>query len=445
MATITADAMTSAEGVPTAERAAPSSDRHEALDFVRGAALFGILLMNITGMGLPHAYVSPAVSGGAEGVNLWTWIITAVGFEGTQRALFSILFGAGVILLTSRLDAAGRTDTADIYLRRNLWLVGFGMFNAWILLWGGDILFYYGILGLFLFAFRKLPPRKLMLLGLISLAIMVAWNGKDAFRALEAHGAYQNAVEARQSGAPLSEAQAGAIQGWEQRVREYHPTAAEIRKEIEQRTGSYGSAFMMQAESNVRGQPIGLYRYFFDMFGMMLIGMALFQWGVLTLQRPSRLYWAMVAGGYGIGLVVNIAEARWMMSHEFSLLSYLQTEMTYDIGRLAMTIGHLGALLLFVRSGAAARLRHALASVGRMAFTNYLMHSAIALVLFVGFGLYGQLERHQLYFVVFAIWAFQLVASPLWLSRYRFGPLEWLWRWLTYLERPPFRRAVAAT
>jgi uncharacterized protein len=330
-------------------------------------------------------------------------------------------------------------------MRRNLWLVGFGLINAWILLWGGDILFYYGVLALFLFAFRTLPPRKLMILGLISLAIMVAWNGKDAFRALEAHGVYQEAVEARQSGARLSEAQTGAIEEWEQRVRDYHPTAAEIGKEVEQRTISYGSAFMMQAERNVRSQPMGLYRFFFDMFGMMLIGMALFKWGVLTLQRPSRLYWAMVAGGYGLGLVVNVGEARWMMSHQFSLLSYLQTEATYDIGRLPMTIGHLGALLLFVRSGVAARLRHALASVGRMAFTNYLMHSAIALLLFVGLGLYGQLERHQLYFVVFAIWAFQLVASPLWLSRYRFGPLEWLWRWLTYLERPQFRRAAPAT
>ena len=82
--------------------------------------------------------------------------------------------------------------------------------------------------------------------------------------------------------------------------------------------------------------------------------------------------------------------------------------------------------------------------MGRTAFTNYLMHSAIALLLFVELGLYGQLERHQLFYIVIAIWAFQLVASTLWLRRYRFGPLEWLWRWLTYLERPPFRRSGIA-
>lgn len=102
------------------EAATPVSQRIEALDFVRGAALFGILLMNIVGMGLPHAYSDPTVYGGAEGSNLWAWIITQIGFEGTQRALFSMLFGAGVILLTSKHEAAGRNDGADIFFRRNL-------------------------------------------------------------------------------------------------------------------------------------------------------------------------------------------------------------------------------------------------------------------------------------------------------------------------------------
>src|ERR1044072_2245070 len=100
--------------------AAPAKRRIEALDFVRGVALCGILLMNITGFGLPSAYSNPANSGGATGANLWAWIVTQVGFEGTQRALFSILFGASTILLVSRLERSGRTDAADIYYRRNL-------------------------------------------------------------------------------------------------------------------------------------------------------------------------------------------------------------------------------------------------------------------------------------------------------------------------------------
>ena len=105
-----------------------------------------------------------------------------------------------------------------------------------------------------------------------------------------------------------------------------------------------------------------------------------------------------------------------------------------------MTIGHLGLLLLFVRSGWLRIVRRAFAAVGRMAITNYLMHSAICLVLFILLGWYGQLERHQLYYVVLAIWAFQLLFSTLWLKLYRFGPVEWLWRSLTYMKLQPMRR-----
>jgi uncharacterized protein len=100
---------------------------------------------------------------------------------------------------------------------------------------------------------------------------------------------------------------------------------------------------------------------------------------------------------------------------------------------------------LFVRSGALPWLRRSLAAVGQMAVTNYLTHSLVALIVFVLLGQFGQWERHQLYYLVFAVWAVQLVVSPLWLKHYRFGPVEWLWRWLTYLKRPPFRRVAEAT
>jgi len=99
--------------------------------------------------------------------------------------------------------------------------------------------------------------------------------------------------------------------------------------------------------------------------------------------------------------------------------------------------------LLFVRSGMLGWLRRALAAVGRMAVTNYLAHSVACGILFIGLGWFNQLERHELYYVVLAIWAAQLVISPLWLRHFRFGPVEWLWRALTYLERPPMRRGAA--
>ena len=429
---------------PLPARASPAARRIEALDFVRGVALFGILLMNITGFGLPDAYTNPQNSGGATGLNLVAWIITEIGFEGTQRALFSMLFGASVILFTSRLEAEDRADAADIYMRRNLWLVGFGMINAFVLLWHGDILFTYGITALCLFPFRRLAAKWLMAIGLAGLLAGAVWNFCESRTALNAYAPYAAATAAHDAGADLTPDQDAAIAAWERQRSNFKSSPDEIASAIREQTSGYFRALAHIAPINVIFQTYGLYRYFFDVFGMMLIGMALFKLGVLTLQRRPGLYVAMVLGGYAIGLLTNAWETKHIIDGGFSTRAFTEVTTTYDLGRLGMTVGHLGLLLLFVRSGVLRPVRRAFAAVGRMAITNYLMHSAICLVLFILMGWYGQLERYQLYYVVFAIWAFQLVFSPFWLRYFRFGPVEWLWRSLTYLKWQPMRRTGPA-
>ena len=443
MATIAAGADKAALG-SGGSGAAPAARRIEALDFVRGVALCGILLMNITGIGLPDGYVNPMNSGGATGANLWAWIITEVGFEGTQRALFSMLFGASVILLTSRLEAAGQPDAADIYFRRNLWLIGFGLVNGFIFLWEGDILYAYGVTALFLFPFRKLPAKHLLALGLLVLLLATAWTGSETRDTLSKHQPYLDAVAVRNHGGPVTEAQQSAIDAWEEARGAFKSSRAEVQEAVDAHRGGYASAFEHNLPGVTWWQSRGIYRYFFDLFGMMLIGMGLFRLGVLTLDRPARLYWGMLVLGYGIGVAVNVTETRWIIDHGFSAVSFAQAHISYDLGRLAMTVGHLGALLLFVRSGALGWLRRAFAAVGQMAVTNYLTHSVVCGFLFIGLKWYNTLERHELYYVVFAIWAAQLAISPLWLKYYRFGPVEWLWRTLTYVKRQPMRRAAAA-
>lgn len=440
MAAGAADAPLSATG----EHAAPTAQRIETLDFIRGVALCGILLMNITGFGLAEAYSNPMNSGGAAGANLWAWIITQVGFEGTQRALFSMLFGASVILFTSRLEAAGRTDVGDIYIRRNLWLVAFGLANAWVLLWEGDILYSYGVTALFVFPFRKLAPKWLLTIGLVTLALNAVWNGYDTQVTIGKHRDYVAAAAARAHGARLTQAQNDAITAWQTERGYFKAEQKTVSDEVAAHRSGYLGTLRAIASDNMWSQSRGLYRYFFDVFSMMLIGMALFRLGVLTLERPTRLYVAMAVLGYGIGITVNIFETRWVIDHHFSAISFAQSDISYDLGRLTTSVGHLGALLLFVRSGMLGWLRRALAAVGQMAVTNYLTHSLVCLILFTEFGLFGRLERYQLYYIVFALWAAQIVISPLWLRYFRFGPVEWLWRYLTYLERPPMRREAAA-
>ena len=148
----------------------------------------------------------------------------------------------------------------------------------------------------------------------------------------------------------------------------------------------------------------------------------------------------MVLGGYGLGIPVNWYETSTYARDGFALVTNYRLAITYDLGRLLMVTGHLGLILLFCQSGMLAGLRRSLAAVGRMALTNYIMHTLITTTVFVGFAQFGRWERHQLYVLVLAIWVFQLLASPVWLRYFHFGPLEWAWRSLTYLRRFPFAR-----
>ena len=431
-----------------APRPVTARQRIESLDVIRGVALFGILLMNIAAFGLPMmAYNDPSIIGGDAGADLAAWVINSLLFEGTMRGMFSLLFGAGMVVLTARLEASGAgLKTADIYYRRLLWLVLFGFIDAYFLLWFGDILWLYGIVGLFLFPFRVLPPRHLMLAGVIALAGMVLWNQVDNDRYGQKYDAWQAAMAAEADGLELDEDQQAAVEAWEAVEAEYKPDAETLQAEIDAHRGGYLDLLAFNAGMVAWWHTWGTYRWgFLDVFGMMLIGMALLKAGFLTLERRSRDYWLMVGVGYGVGLLVNAREVTMLVDAGFTIPAFFESAVTYDLGRLAMTMGHVGLLLLWCRSGAVGVLQRSLAAVGRMALTNYIAQAVICIAVFSGFGLgqFAEWPRHQLYWLVFGIWLAQLVWSPLWLTRFRFGPLEWLWRSLTYWKRQPLRRRPA--
>jgi len=433
-----------APGSPPAASPVAEESRIVALDIERAVALFGILLMNITAFGIPWAYSDPTNFGGSEGADRWAWVLTTMFFEGTQRGLFTLLFGAGVILLTASLEASGRPHATDAYFRRNLWLVVFGVIHGFLLLWTGEILYFYGITALFVYGLRHAKTRTLLGIAIGGVLFSAAWSGLETWNGLEKHRAFVEADSLKAAGDSLTAEQAGAIEAWEAMVKESKPDSATIQKEIDAKQGSYWDVLEFQAAYLAHWQSWGMYRYFFDYFSMMLFGMVLLRAGYFRGRAPPRALATMVLLGYGIGLTVNYVEVSHILREDFSVLAFLRTGITYDIGRIPLTMGHLGLLLLFAQSPGLAWLKSGLAAVGRMAFTNYIMTSIICAFVFYGFGfgLYGELRRHQLYYVVAGIWLVQLIVSPLWLRRYRFGPLEWLWRWLTYGQKPAMRRAA---
>lgn len=414
------------------------------MDILRGVSVCGILLMNITGFGLYGAYEDPTVHGGATGWNLKVWWINSIFFEGTMRGMFSLLFGAGILLFTNR-SAEGDSDTVmDLFFRRLLWMVLFGIIHCYLLLWNGEILYCYAITGMFAFSFRHLMPKKLIIAAVVLVTLATLWNVSDYVKNKNAYAAAEAANTKKDAGETLTKEETKTIENWAGTVSARKPDQEKVNEEVAARHEGYLSIVMHKVGENQFMQTFFLYRYnFLDTLSMMLIGMAFLKLGILKATRSNRFYWLMALIGYSTGLAVNYYETTLIVSNEFSILSFDQTSITYNVGRITMTIGHIGIIMLFIKSGWLGFLQKAFASVGQMAFTSYITQSIICNILFLGYGfsLFGKLQRYELYYVVFGIWIFQLVVSPIWLRYFRFGPLEWVWRSLTYWQRQPFRKS----
>ena len=418
--------------------------RIESLDVLRGFALLGILLLNIIGFGLLFAsYSNPALDlAGASTINWVTWSVVDIGAEGAMRTLFSMLFGAGVLLFTT----GERGKTGALHYRRTFLLLLIGLFDAYILLWSGDILMTYALVGFLLYLLRNWQVKSLLTTaGILLLLISLFYLGMNAALGLLKSAADEVALA--DSSAVLSEETRGMAAEWDVFVGDYEMTPESKAEELAARSGTYLTAFRWNAEqmTEILTMVIPVF-LFWDAFVMMLIGMALYKAGVLQGDRSTLFYCRMMIAGFMVGLIVNSYEVFRAVSSDMAVLSTVgQMQFTYQIGRMGMAFGYMGLVILMLKAGVMAGLRMRLAAVGRMALTNYLMHSLICLFVFTGagLGLVGELSRAQLYLVVFAIWGVQLWFSPWWLARYRFGPVEWLWRVLTYGERMPIRRANA--
>jgi uncharacterized protein len=434
-----------AEAPAHAPRPVTQTDRIKAIDALRGFALLGILLMNIVAMAMYGAsYDDPTVTGGATGPNLWVWTVMHVLAEGKMRCLFSLVFGASIILLMGRMS--DRADAADIYYRRILWLLLFGIVHAY-LLWAGDILYPYALCALALYPFRNIRAKRLLIVGsIIVLLNALAYVG-HGFEQRQMIVKGQAAVQAAASGKALTDDEQEAKKEYDEWRKFAKPTESELAKDAEQWRGSVWSVIKARAKVVSFFHSFPYYHpFFWDIWSMMLIGMGLMKLGVLSGEKSYKVYVLFVLAGYGIGVPVNSYTAWIMIRSNFDPVMHEFTASTYDLGRLSVALGHLGVIMLIVKSGMLRPLIAALAAVGQMAFTNYILTSVLMALVFTGYGfaLYGTLQRHQLYYVVVAVWVVNLVFSPIWLRYYRFGPLEWCWRSLTYWKRQPMRRGAAA-
>lgn len=423
--------MSETKGVLSRERAAPiaPSQRIVAIDVLRGFALLGILIMNIQAFSMPWAaYFNPTAYGDLTAANRWAWILSHIFADQKFMTIFSLLFGAGIILLTTRLEQREQS-ARKIYYRRNLWLFLFGLVHAY-LFWYGDILVLYALCGAVVFWFRRLSPRWLVAGGLLSLAVpsTLIWLAGVTIEAWP------------------SELYMEMLATWQ-------PAASAIQHEL----SAYRGGWLAQMEARVpQSVEMQTYALFFwgswRAGGLMLAGMALYKWGVVTGTRRPRFYATLTV----VGLITGWSAAAYGVQQNFAhnwAMAFSRFGPGYQFnywGSLLVSGGYIGLIMLWVQWGGLDRLQVALAAVGRMALSNYLLHTLIATTVFYGHGvgLFGSVERSGQVIIVLAIWVFQLVWSPIWLHFFNFGPAEWLWRSLTYWQRQPMVRrkktAVAA-
>jgi uncharacterized protein len=432
-----------------ATRPVERQERVASVDVLRGFALLGILIMNITDFGLPSwAYMIPlstplpVFSGPHARINTVVWFLRWVLAEGKMRALFSMLFGAGAVLLTSRAEQRGAGDrTADIFTRRNMWLVLIGMLHAYVI-WEGDILYWYGLTGLlFLYPCRKLQAKTLIRASVVVLLLygMLAGVGQMA----QPYFARKKALAAdaaMRAGKPLTEEQISDLKAWKDVQEQWRPPQKKVDEEMKAMRGGYLSAQGHKAGDVLKLETIFYYFAFGDVLGFMLLGMAMYKNGFLSGEWSYKAYALTAVIGLGIAwpLVFEGCLHAWR-SHFDQFVTTEWLTLPYEFGRLGGALGNAAVVLMIFKAGRMRWASNALAAVGQMALSNYLLTSLICKTVFVWSSLrwIGRLEYYQLYYVLAGVWAVNLIWSSIWLRYFRFGPVEWLWRSLTYWQRQP--------
>ncbi len=410
-------------------------DRINSLDILRGVALLGILLMNVVSLSLPDpAYWDPSGHGGDSGWNLRIFFFNSLFIEGSMRAIFSMLFGAGVILFTaSKEEKGGGLEVANAWYRRTIWLILFGILHAYLLVFPGEVLFYYGIVGLFLFPVRKTTPSRLVMFAAFLILVLGVGKINEHHQIKKIRERTTIAEEMLANGSELTADQYTNINSWYYKLSTYKPDpAARERVILFMRSGYFTALKTMAPYVRFMHTKYFYQNGFLDALSMMLLGMALFRWRIFHGKKSYRFYSLMILLGYGIGIPINWYETSTYINSQYDLITYYKVGQTYDLGRIAMAIGHIGLVMIFIRLNILKFLKRALAAVGRMALTNYVTHTFILTSVFIVLKQYGQWQRIELYYLVASIWIIQLIVSPLWLTYFRYGPLEWIWRRLTY-------------
>jgi uncharacterized protein len=464
-----------------------ASSRIFSLDVLRGIALLGILIISIWEFGGFTVNKQTFFRTGTHGGNYYLMSIVSILFEGKMRALFSIVFGACIILFLSKKESTSKFSVPDLYIRRMLWLLLFGIFNAIILLWPGDILYHYAILGILLFPFWRMSRRGLLIAALITTLIYCGknyWNYADdrkAYKKFTAVAAVEKTFAATdtvvkkkidsllkvQSTDPLSnklandtllkknkndtltKQQAKDKEAWEGMVKglKYDSTADKNENKAMQST-SYAKIWNHVLGRTQYKESYWLYRTgIWDIGSMMLLGMALFGFGFFGNSYSVKKYLLIAIPCIIAGLLLAWFRIHYQDIKMVDYAKYIDKNRVpfnqfFPVERFLLALGYAGFIMVLIRIRILNWLWSTLATVGRMAFTNYFLQTIICTAFFYGYGMgyFGRLSQAKLYFMAAEVWLILIVFSVIWLKYFTMGPVEWLWRSLIYWKWMPLKK-----
>lgn len=410
-----------------------AADRVVSLDLIRGVAVLGILAVNIAGFAGPSAStLTPHIPHPASALDEATFAAVFVLFEGKMRALFTILFGASLLLFIDRAEANGR-DGEVLQLRRLGWLLLFGLLH-YFLFWWGDILFVYGVAGILALFARELPSRPMLIAALV---MFTAWHLAGLIGGLPDLRAEEHVR--------LAVASTGEARNQAQFLAAFAERAVDELAE-------YRLGFADQIGIKLSERPFWLIETTWPNLGetlpLTLIGIVLLRSGFFAGAWPRRRLAALAFTCGAIGLALTLAMLGWLWARHFPPRA-MSIAMLYAtaLPHLLMALSYAALLVLAAPRLARTRIGRRLIAAGRMAFTNYIATTVLMTAIFYGwgFGLVGTVgHAGQVGFVLLG-WVLMLGWSQPWLAHFRQGPLEWLWRSLTEWRLLPMRRLVATS
>lgn len=386
-------------------------NRIHSLDLIRGFAVLGILIMNITSFSqISMAYMNPTIGAGLEGYNQYFHGFNYIFADTRFMSIFSILFGAGVVLFTQRIEAKGRRVVA-LHYKRMFWLLIFGLIHAYFI-WAGDILVAYAICGSLVFFFRKKSIRTLLIMTVILFLIPICLNYMTYY------GMPEEALEST--------------------FAFFYPSTEQIAAHTKIMQGSYIEQMPLRIENALELQTlVFMIDTFWRTSAMMLLGMILYRKGILSGDNSTAYYKNMIWVGFVPGLIISSLGLNQVYSSDWSGAYVMNIGANYKfVSGLLMALGYIGLVIWIYKKGIFKKLQNRLQATGRMAFTNYIGMSVICTLIFNGhgLGLFGTFDRLQQFLIVMGVWVIMLIISPKVLKKYQFGPLESMWRKLTYFS-----------